>query len=118
MVGMIKDVPPLVWVSMIPARLLLACGTAWVFTGVLTSPDMTNLPQTLDLNFHAVPDRWTLSQSLGGLGASFEWWMNKTLFAEKQTVIRTEMFALLNTEMEEHKNGPRVVLPAVNRRSR
>ncbi len=33
--GMIKGVPPLGWVSMIPVRLLLACGTAWVFTGCI-----------------------------------------------------------------------------------
>ncbi|MAT41189.1 MAG: hypothetical protein CL609_02530 [Anaerolineaceae bacterium] len=89
-----------------PGKMLLACGTAWVFTGVLTSPDMTNLPQTLDLNFHAVPDRWTLSQSLGGLGASFEWWMNKTYLPEIELINRSEMFALLNTEMESTKMDP------------
>jgi sugar (pentulose or hexulose) kinase len=86
--------------------MLLACGTAWVFTGVLTSPDMTNLPQTLDLNFHAVPDRWTLSQSLGGLGASFEWWMNKTYLPDKETIPRSEIFASLNTEMKDTKMDP------------
>ena len=60
-----------------PGDWLLACGTAWVFTGVLDTPDMTKLPVSLDLNFHAAPERWALSQSLGGLGASFEWWMKK-----------------------------------------
>jgi xylulokinase len=80
-----------------PGKILLACGTAWVFTGVLTSPDMTRLPPTLDLNFHAAPERWTLSQSLGGLGASFEWWMNKA-FREAS---RSEMFAALNEEISQ-----------------
>ncbi|MCA2002485.1 MAG: hypothetical protein LDL51_11525 [Chloroflexi bacterium] len=80
-----------------PGKILLACGTAWVFTGVLTSPDMTRLPPTLDLNFHAAPERWTLSQSLGGLGASFEWWMNKA-FREAS---RSEMYAALNEEINQ-----------------
>jgi xylulokinase len=80
-----------------PGKILLACGTAWVFTGVLTSPDMTRLPPTLDLNFHAAPERWTLSQSLGGLGASFEWWMNKA-FREAS---RSKMFATLNEEISQ-----------------
>jgi len=80
-----------------PGKILLACGTAWVFTGVLTSPDMTRLPPTLDLNFHAAPQRWTLSQSLGGLGASFEWWMNKAFREEA----RSKMFSTLNEEISQ-----------------
>ena len=33
-----------------PGKLLLACGTAWVFTGVTDTPDMTRIPPSLDLN--------------------------------------------------------------------
>ena len=84
-----------------PGKILLACGTAWVFTGVLTSPDMNRLPPTLDLNFHAAPERWTLSQSLGGLGASFEWWMNKA-FRDCEAS-RSKMFAALNEEILQTK---------------
>ena len=84
-----------------PGKWLLACGTAWVFTGVLDSPEMANLPPTLDLNFHAAPNRWALSQSLGGLGASFEWWLNKA-YAGCETqnkVSRETMFTDLNKEI-------------------
>lgn len=83
-----------------PGKILLACGTAWVFTGVLHQPEMETLPPSLDLNFHAAPERWTLSQSLGGLGASFEWWMNTAYRAES----RAATFAALDTELPQ--TGP------------
>lgn len=80
-----------------PGKILLACGTAWVFTGVLNAPEMESLPPGLDLNFHAAPGRWTLSQSLGGLGASFEWWMNTAYRAKS----RVEAFAALDAELPQ-----------------
>jgi xylulokinase len=89
-----------------PGKMLLACGTAWVFTGVLSSADMTSLPATLDLNFHTVPNRWTLSQSLGGLGASFEWWINKTFQAGNEGFSRSKMFTELNLEIAQTKMDP------------
>lgn len=84
-----------------PGKILLACGTAWVFTGVLSTADMTYLPASLDLNFHAVPERWTLSQSLGGLGASFEWWFQKAYFGESTENSRSQAFTQLNAEMRQ-----------------
>jgi xylulokinase len=56
---------------------LLACGTAWVLNGVSETSAMDGLPATMDLNFHVVPDRWTLSQFLGGFGGGLEWWLNE-----------------------------------------
>jgi xylulokinase len=91
-----------------PGKILLACGTAWVFTGVLNAPDMDSLPSGLDLNFHAAPERWTLSQSLGGLGASFEWWMNTAYRAES----RAATFAALDAELPQTRpDGELFFLP-------
>ena len=101
-----------------PGKWLLACGTAWVFTGVLDAPKMANLPATLDLNFHAAPNRWALSQSLGGLGASFEWWMKKAYLQHEMPSTETNQeaisshdksyrddeFSRLNREIIETKN--------------
>ncbi|PKN85966.1 MAG: hypothetical protein CVU46_09275 [Chloroflexi bacterium HGW-Chloroflexi-8] len=84
-----------------PGKMLLACGTAWVFTGVLFSAEMQKLPPSLDLNFHAVPNRWTLSQSLGGLGASFEWWFEKSYLCKSDSVSRADLFSTLNFEMDQ-----------------
>ncbi len=82
-----------------PGSYLLASGTAWVFTGILSSPEMETLPSTLDLNFHAYPQRWTLSQSLGGLGASLEWWLNRAWQDLNESTNRQERFADLNQEI-------------------
>jgi xylulokinase len=82
-----------------PGSYLLACGTAWVFTGILSSPDLEKLPSTLNLNFHAYPQRWTLSQSLGGLGASLEWWLNRAWQSLDESTTRQERYASLNQEI-------------------
>lgn len=82
-----------------PGKLLLSCGTAWVFTGVLDGLDLNDLPPTLDLNFHVARQRWTLSQSLGGLGASFEWWVNKAWQSESLKMRRAEIYNLVNDEL-------------------
>jgi len=82
-----------------PGKYLLACGTAWVFTGILNSPAIKKIPTALDLNFHAYPQRWTLSQSLGGLGASLEWWLNHAWLGLGESTSRQDKFASLNQEI-------------------
>jgi xylulokinase len=89
-----------------PGKILLACGTAWVFTGVLTSADMRHLPPSLDLNFHVLANRWTLSQSLGGLGASFEWWFKKSYLCDQPNSMRSELFSVLNSEILQTDRYP------------
>jgi len=79
-----------------PGKLLLACGTAWVFTGVTDACDMARIPVSLDLNHHVPPQRWTISQSLGGLGASLEWWVGQAWWGE-----RADRFANLDQELGE-----------------
>jgi xylulokinase len=59
-----------------PGQVLLACGTSWVITDVVAQAHPSKVPDTLDLNAHVVPQRWTVSQSLGGLGAALEWLVN------------------------------------------
>lgn len=60
-----------------PGRMLLACGTAWVYSSPWLTPELDQIPDNLDLNYHAVPDAWIISQSLGGLGASLAWWISQ-----------------------------------------
>jgi len=86
-----------------PGKLLLACGTAWVFTGVTASPDMNRIPASLDLNFHIPPERWTISQSLGGLGASLEWWVGQAWTGD-----RRDRFAALDQELAETQPNQRL----------
>jgi len=56
---------------------MLSTGTAWVITAIADSPDLTAIPERMDLNFHAAPERWTPSQYLGGFGATVEWWLDQ-----------------------------------------
>ncbi|PKO07213.1 MAG: hypothetical protein CVU41_02720 [Chloroflexi bacterium HGW-Chloroflexi-3] len=84
-----------------PGKYLLACGTAWVFTGVMTSAEMGGLPPELSFNFHAYPKRWTLSQSLGGLGASVEWWLNRAWQGLGQSESRQEKFSIFNQVLNQ-----------------
>ncbi len=60
-----------------PGGVMLSTGTAWVITAVSERPDLDAIPQRMDLNFHAAPQRWTPSQYLGGYGATVEWWLDQ-----------------------------------------
>ena len=56
-----------------PGGIMLSTGTAWVITAISDNPDLSSIPDRMDLNFHAAPERWTPSQYLGGFGATVEW---------------------------------------------
>ena len=95
-----------------PGKILLACGTAWVVTGVTDTPDVAALPPSLDLNFLPVPQhgpllqRWTISQSLGGLGASVEWLLRQCWSAaDPATASRADSFASLDAELPHTTPG-------------
>lgn len=84
-----------------PGKYLLACGTAWVFTGILNKLVMQGLPSDLSFNFHAYPERWTLSQSLGGLGASLEWWLQRAWQTGDHANISQNKFTEFNQEINQ-----------------
>ena len=86
-----------------PGKMLLACGTAWVVTGVTDSLDMNRIP-ALDWNFHvgndsSIKNLYTISQSLGGLGAAMEWWINQTYCGLDGQSKRQQMYAMLDSEL-------------------
>ncbi|MCA9920893.1 MAG: hypothetical protein KC421_00905 [Anaerolineales bacterium] len=82
-----------------PGKILLACGTAWVVTGVMDTLALDKVPAALDWNFHAMNGRYTISQSLGGLGAAMEWWLNQAYRGPFGSELRGEMFAALDDEL-------------------
>ena len=83
-----------------PGKLLLACGTAWVITGVSLSGGVAQMPEALSMNFHTIADRWTISQSLGGLGASLEWWVKQAWQGIDKRTTRVQRYAALDEEMK------------------
>ena len=58
-----------------PGHVLLASGTAWVLFAVAGAPKLAVVPAQMDLSYHVVPGRWTVSQLLGGFGAALGWWL-------------------------------------------
>jgi len=62
-----------------PGHALLAGGTAWVLTTLISSTadgDSGDVPAGMNVSFHVVPQLRTASIYLGGMGASIEWWLN------------------------------------------
>jgi sugar (pentulose or hexulose) kinase len=90
-----------------PGKVLLGSGTAWVITGVTDAPDVVALPPSLDLNFHPAPQRWTVSQSLGGLGASLEWLLQQCWQGVDPDAApaRADVYAALDSELEQTAPG-------------
>jgi xylulokinase len=88
-----------------PGKVLLACGTAWVVTGVVGAGELAGVPEALDINFHPAPDRWTISQSLGGLGASLEWWINQAWAGERAGASRIQAYEALNQGLADTSPG-------------
>lgn len=84
-----------------PGKLMLACGTAWVITGVVETPAVE--VAGMDLNFHVVPGRWTISQLLGGLGASLAWWVQAYWPSPGHS--QAEGYAALNGALEQSRPG-------------
>lgn len=59
-----------------PGQVLLAAGTAWVLVAVTVTPQVAVIPERMDLSYHVIPRRWTVSQLLGGFGAALAWWLD------------------------------------------
>ena len=95
-----------------PGRVLLACGTSWVVTEAADGSDLSCVPATMDLSFHVVPGRWTISQSLGGLGSALDWWLNQCWPAApgESTETRAARYETLNAEMDQATPGARGLL--------
>lgn len=91
----------------VPGKVLLACGTSWVVTTVVEQPAVDTIPAAMDLNFHPAAGRWTVSQSLGGLGAALEWWLKQGWQGVDLTAParRADMYAALNQELARTRPG-------------
>lgn len=83
-------------------QMMLACGTAWVITGVVETPDVAAIPASIDLNCHVVPERWTISQFMGGFGASLEWFLREGWLASED---RVETYTSFNEAVQRVEPG-------------
>jgi xylulokinase len=92
---------------MSPGKIMLATGTAWVITGVVETPVVDTIPPNMDLNFHVVPQRWTISQLMGGFGASVEWCLNQIWQSADPNaqLPRSELYARFNKALTQSHPG-------------
>ena len=63
--------------NIVPGRYMLSTGTAWTITGTAERPDRTVIPSGLNISFHTVTNRWTVTQYVGGFGAIVDWWLQQ-----------------------------------------
>lgn len=85
----------------------LGTGTAWVINGIMEEPAMERVPRNMSLNYHTLPHRWTISQLVGGIGASIEWWINLDWkhAGLSRSAPRSELFAALTEEVQQSPPG-------------
>lgn len=90
-----------------PGAALLACGTAWVINGATDRADMSAIPDGMNLNFHVTPHCWTISQFLGGLGGTLEWWLNRLWQSPdpENPLPRPKLYSLLDESLEQARPG-------------
>ena len=90
-----------------PGQVLLASGTAWVLVAVAGAPDVASIPSQMDLSYHVVPRRWTVSQLLGGFGAALAWWLEAAWQASDGAPGEDggRLYALMERALEEGPAG-------------
>ena len=89
-----------------PGQALLACGTAWVINGISARADVSGIPTSVNLNCHVLPGVWTISQFLGGLGGTIEWWVNHFWQnAAGAPLGRSQIFAAFEAALAETQPG-------------
>lgn len=92
-----------------PGGVMLSTGTAWVLTAVSDTPDLAAIPNPMNLNFHAAPQRWTASEYLGGFGATVEWWLDQSWQSPDpdQPLDRGQLFRLFDAALRQSEPGSR-----------
>ena len=84
-----------------PGELMLASGTAWVLTALTPRMPVDKVPAGMELNYHVLPELFTVSQLLGGFGATVEWWLDMVLPAAD----RRSRFAALDEWLAASEPG-------------
>lgn len=90
----------------------LGTGTSWVINGIMEESAIEKVPAKMNLNYHTLPQRWTISQLLGGIGASLEWWLGLSWEEAclKIKATRSEMFLAFNEEVAHSPPGSKDLL--------
>lgn len=88
-------------------QVMLAAGTAWVITALTRALPIDQIPDDMDLNFHVVPAVRTISQLLGGFGATVEWWLSIAWSPTvgTDTATQADLYAALDRTLADSAAG-------------
>lgn len=62
-----------------PGKVMLSTGTAWVIMSVVDAETTDELPESVNLYFHAVEGKRLAGQLVGGFGATVDWYLRQVL---------------------------------------
>ena len=91
-----------------PGRLLLSCGTAWVIVAVPESLEVGLRSEMMSISRHAVEGRFGALRSLGGVGASLEWFLDNIWGGEARD--RAAQYAAVNEGVARSPAGAKGLL--------
>jgi len=78
-----------------PGAVLLSCGTAWVILAVPESLEV-GLRSGMAISCHAIEGRWGAIRSLGGVGASLEWFLDHIWTDRREQAKREALYDAVN----------------------
>ncbi len=84
---------------------MLACGTAWVLNVALHDKNMDLVPDTMDLNYHVIPDTYIASEFLGCYGKHIEWWVSEIAGGLVAGCDRDALYKKFNNRIKKAKLG-------------
>lgn len=93
---------------MVPGKVMLSTGTAWVIMSVVDADTTSAVPEWVNLYFHAVPERRLGGQLVGGFGATVDWWLRQAY--ERVDVEQGRQYQQLNEAVRSSPPGSQGLL--------
>lgn len=87
-----------------PGSVLLSCGTAWVILAVPEDREV-GLRSGIAISRHAVEGRYGVIHSLGGVGASLEWFLDNIWRGDNKSAVRADLYGAINAAAARAPTG-------------
>ena len=87
-----------------PGLVLLSCGTAWVILAVPETLEV-GLQSGMAVSCHAIASRWGAIRSLGGVGTSLEWFVDRVWQGPQQVLPREDTYRAINEAVARASAG-------------
>ncbi len=87
-----------------PGKVLLSCGTAWVILAVVEDLRAA-LRSRAGIGRHVIENRWGVMRSLGAVGSSLEWLVDRVWGGGSAPGTREEIYSALNAGVARSRPG-------------